>query len=96
MYADDTVVYVAGKTIKIIENELEKDLEKIASYFDNSQMIINLNKGKTESLIFGIAKKLASTKKQIDIKYHGRSIESVSEYKYLGNVQHLTFSKNFE
>ena len=27
MYADDTVVYVAGKTIKIIENELEKDLE---------------------------------------------------------------------
>ena len=96
MYADDTVVYVAGKTIEIIENELEKDLEKIASYFDNSQMIINLNKGKTESLIFGIAKKLASTKKQIDIKYHGRSIESVSEYKYLGNVQHLTFSKNFE
>ena len=46
MYADDTIVYVGGKTIEIIENELEKDLEKIASYFDNSQMIINLNKGK--------------------------------------------------
>ena len=98
MYADDTVVYVAGKTIENIENQLEKDLEKIASYFDDSQMIMNLSKGKTESLIFGTGKKLASTKKQIDIKYRGHSIESVSEYKYLGNIadQHLTFNKNFE
>ena len=98
MYADDTVVYVAGKTIENIENQLEKDLEKIASYFDDSQMIMNLSKGKTESLIFGTGKRLASTKKQIDIKYRGHSIESVSEYKYLGNIadQHLTFNKNFE
>ena len=98
MYADDTVVYVAGKTIENIENQLEKDLEKIASYFDDSQMIMNLSKGKTESLIFGTGKRLASTKKQIDIKYRGHSIESVSEFKYLGNIadQHLTFNKNFE
>ena len=64
--------------IENIENQLEKDLEKIASYFDDSQMIMNPSKGKTELLIFGTGKRLASTKKQIDIKYRGYSIESVS------------------
>ena len=61
-------------------------------------MTIDLNKVKAESLIFGTTKRLASTKKQIDTKYRGQSIKSVSEYKYLGNVtdQHITFSKNFE
>ena len=31
-HADEIVVYVAGKTIENIENQLEKDLEKIAPY----------------------------------------------------------------
>ena len=34
MYADDTVAYMAGKTIENIDNHLEKDLRR---YFDNSQ-----------------------------------------------------------
>ena len=48
MYTDDTVIYVAEKNIKTIEKFLEDDLEKIARYFDESQLIINLGKGKTD------------------------------------------------
>ena len=98
MYADDTVIYVADKNIEKIEKCLENDLERIAHYFDESQMIINLGKGKTETIIFGTGKRLSTTKNQLDISYRGQPIENVSEYKYLGNFadQHLSFNKNFE
>ena len=63
MYADDTVIYLADKNIETIEKSLEYDLESIAHYFDENQMIINLGKGKTETVKFGTGKRLSTTKK---------------------------------
>ena len=33
-YADDTVIYVADKDLKIIKTKLKKDMESIADWFD--------------------------------------------------------------
>ena len=46
-YADDTVIYVADKDLKVINTKLSKDMESIADWFDENGLIINLKKGKT-------------------------------------------------
>ena len=98
MYADDTVIYVHGKQKDIIEKLLQEDLQQIASYFDENELIINLKKGKTETMIFGTAKRLFYTEQHLDISFKGQKINNVTEYKYLGNIvdQNLNFNENFE
>ena len=47
-----TVIYVADKDIKVIKSKLSKDMNAIADWLDQVALIVNLNKGKTESLLF--------------------------------------------
>ena len=78
MYADDTVIYVADKSISQIEKLLEEDLQNIAKYFDKNELIINLKKGKTEAMIFGTGKKLSTTNKHLEVNYRGKPIINVN------------------
>jgi hypothetical protein len=98
MYADDAVIYYAHKDIKEIENCLNNEFEHIAEYLNKNELIINLKKGKTESLLFGTAKRLNSVKKPFEVKYQSTIINNVSEYKYLGNVVDatVTLSNDFD
>ena len=52
-YADDSVIYVADKDVGVINSKLTKDMDAIAKWLDQNALIINLKKGKTESLLFG-------------------------------------------
>ena len=58
-YADDTVLYVAGKEIDSIENKLSKDMENLSRWLSSNELILNLKKGKTESILFGTAQRIA-------------------------------------
>ena len=40
-----------------IQEGLDKDMNAVASWFNQNQLVINLNKGKTESMIFGTSQK---------------------------------------
>ena len=51
-FADGTVVYVHGKIKDIVESQLNEDLKNMITYFNKNQLIVNLNKGKTETMIF--------------------------------------------
>eukprot|EP00794_Sanderia_malayensis_P013553 gene13553-14953_t len=42
------------------------DLKSVAEYFDSNELIINLKRGKTEAMIFGTAKRLQTTNKELD------------------------------
>ena len=66
-FADDTVIYFAGKSKVDIENKLNGDLEKMCMYFRKNQLVINLKKGKTESMIFGTSQKLSKCGKELSI-----------------------------
>ena len=57
-FTDDTVAYVHGKTKDIVESQLNEDLKNMSTYFKTNQLIINLNKGKTEMMIFGTSSRL--------------------------------------
>ena len=50
MYVEDTVVYYAASHINIIERKMNEDFKYIAQYLDDSELVINLKKGKTESI----------------------------------------------
>ena len=50
-FADDTVVYVHGKTKKIVGIQLNEDLKNMSTYFNTNQWIISLNKDKTETMM---------------------------------------------
>jgi len=60
MYADDTVIYSSRKSKSKIEEDLEFDLNRISNYFKENELIVNLKKSKTETMIFGTAKHLAN------------------------------------
>ena len=54
-YADDTVLYVAGREIDSIEDKLSKDMDNLSEWLRCNELILNLKKGKTESILFGTA-----------------------------------------
>ena len=53
LYADDSVLYVAGKKCDVIAGRLNTDLEQISNWFQQNNLVINLIKTKTESFLYG-------------------------------------------
>ena len=52
-YADDTVLFLNAKDPRTIEVNLSDDIERIATWFEENELIINLKKGKSEVMLFG-------------------------------------------
>ena len=97
-FADDTVVYVEGKNKESIEYQLNEDLKLISTYFQINQLVINLNKGKTETMLFGTSKKLSSYGKKLFLLFDDTEIQATETYKYLGATldSSLSLSTNFD
>ena len=96
-FADDTVLYCSNKTIEKIEFKLNEDLKYVSEYFKSNELIMNVSKGKTESMIFGTQKRLGMVSRNLNLVYNGTQISSTTEYKYLGVSldQSLTLSNHF-
>ena len=82
-HADDTVFYVADKNLEIIQNKFNQDIDAVANWLDQNELIINLKKEKTESLLFETAKRLANLTEPFNISYRGERISETKDYKYL-------------
>ena len=97
-YADDTVLYTPGKDVVIIEEKLSTDMQAIATWCMENELILNLKKGKTESMLFGTSKCLSSITKTLEIKYEQNYINVTTSYKYLGIEidATLSMSKHFD
>ena len=75
-------------------NEIGKKLS-LRSWFDSNELVINLNKGKTETMIFGTSKRLNKLEsREMEIILNGVKVSATSSYKYLG--AHLDPTLNFE
>ena len=82
MYSDDTVLYVSHKSKEKIGNDLNQDMQNLLSYFRKNELVINLKKGKTETMLFGTTKRL-KTAGEIDVLYNNQRINFTETYKYL-------------
>ena len=98
MYADDTVVYFANHNIQSIEDTLNEEVEMISTYLDESELVINLKKGKTEVMLFGTAKRISKTDKSLHIVYKNVPLFQTTTYEYLGNTldAKMNFQGDFE
>ena len=98
MYADDTVIYCSGNDTEIIEETLTRELKRIATYFNNNELIINMNIGKTEVMLLGTAKRIAAQPRPLDVKYNGKMVNNTNSYNYLGHSldSGLTLNNNFD
>ncbi len=84
-YADDTVLYVADKDIQSIKAKLSKDMDCLADWLKRNELVLNLKKGKTESLLFGTSQRIAKQTEPLEIELsHQTVIHNTTEYKYLG------------
>ena len=97
IYADDTVFYFPSSSLNEIEDKLNADLINLSNYFRENELLINLKKGKTESLLFGTSKRLNSTYGNFEVRFDNNLINNVKQYKYLGNIldQNLNLQANF-
>ena len=59
-YADDAVLYVVGKEIDSVKTKLSKDTNNLSEWLRCNELILNLKKGKTKSILFGTGQRTAS------------------------------------
>ena len=94
VYADDKMRSFSHKNVNVIEESLTAEMTNITKWLDNNRLIINLKKGKTESVLFGIAKRLYSQSNLI-VSPKEHLINFVSEYKYLGKTLDPSLNMNY-
>ena len=97
LYADDTILYCAGKNANEIEHLLNNELQKVAGWLDENNLFINLKKGKTEFVLYGSHQKL-SKQPNVEIKIYNQTIHETKSYKYLGVDldNHLNLHQHFD
>ena len=55
-YANDAVMYVADKDLRVIKTKLTKDMESLADVFEKNGLVLNVKKSNAESLILELRK----------------------------------------
>ena len=55
LYADDSMLFVAGKDVKQIEQRLTEEMYNISAWLESNKLSLHL--GKTESILFGSKRK---------------------------------------
>ena len=89
-------MYFADDSCAVIEKRLNADLNEISNYFKANDLVINLSKGKTESMLFGTAKRIKDH--ELKLTMNNTPINTTTTYKYLGVQLDTTLSmaSNFE
>ena len=82
-YADDTVLYVSGNSIEIIESHLSDNLNLLAEWFRENELILHLKQGKTEAMIFGTNKRLTMLNAGLKVKHQHHTVNITTSYRYL-------------
>ena len=93
-YADDNVIYTAHKDINQLSKLLNEDLNSISNFFYENELLANLKKGKTETMLFGTSKRLSKINQGLELFYREERINNTESYKYLGNTVDPTLTLN--
>ena len=80
IYADDTLIYYTGSTIKEIENVLQKCLDSVFEWYQGNRLVINPKKC-VSMLVSGPNNQLNES---LSVSLHGNQISQASSTTYLG------------
>ena len=81
LYADDSAILVSGTDPKLISQILSNELNNANKWLIDNKLSLHL--GKTESILFGTKRKLASIN-NFQVQCNNISIKSVTNVNYLG------------
>lgn len=101
-FADDTVIFVSSKKVCDIEYLLNSDLNsEVPLYLNTNELVANLKKGKTESMLFGTAKRISSLSgdsRNLKLFFNDNPINLTDTYTYLGTIldSNLVQSTDFD
>ena len=73
-------------------------MQRIHEWCTDNELILNLAKGKTESMLFGTSKRLSKQPPVMNVTFRGKNINFTTRYKYLGCIiePNLSMGSNFE
>lgn len=91
LFADDTLIYLHGKNIDVVRDEMNKELERICQWLKLNKLKINISK--TKVMVLG---KTSMKSALNSIKVDGEVLGMESEFKYLGVIldDKLNFKAN--
>lgn len=75
----DSVIFCAGKNATSFEKDLTEDLAKIKTYFDDNELVINMNVGKTEVMLLGTAKRISMQPRPLEVLYNQQQVINTME-----------------
>ena len=78
LYADDTTIYLAGRSLKYLRSKLQRDLDSLAMWLQMNQL--KLNVGKTKVMVFN----KEGLTPQVHLEIENEVIECVNSFKFLG------------
>ena len=82
LYADDTAIFVKGKSVEAINRTLNSELEKVSKWLQKNYL--TLNNKKTKSMLFATQQKLGRSNKRLQVYIKNYLLENVDGFKYLG------------
>ena len=91
LYADDTTIYVVGKSLHFLKLKMQSDLESVSHWLSHNHL--KLNVAKTKSMLLN-REGLAPS---FELKIDGQCIENVVSFKFLGIIidNALRFEQHF-
>ena len=82
LYADDTAIFVRGKTVEGINRVLNSELNHVSKWLQKNFLTLNVKKTKT--MLFATKRKLATSNESLKVYIKKDPIENVDSFKYLG------------
>ena len=83
MYADDIVIYYTSSESKVIKSTINKDISKLALWFQANLLVLNLYKWKKEFVLYGSIQRLKGGP-GVKMMINGTKVSSSEIYEYLG------------
>ena len=77
------MIYLSSKSIDEIEDKLNEDLASISTYLSCNDRVINLKKGKTECMLLGTSKRIATVppkSRDLNLCCNGTKINCTQSY----------------
>ena len=98
LYVDNSVLYVGNKICDAIVEKLNSDLEQIANWLDENNLVVNLNKIKTECVLYSTHQITSTSNHKLRSTNHRSKITDSEVYKYFGVKMdiNLTFSDHIK
>jgi hypothetical protein len=82
LYADDTAIFVKGKSVSNINDIMNTEISKVAKWLNENFLTLNVKK--TKGMLLCTHQKMARKDNDLKVYINNSLIENVDKFKYLG------------